>query len=98
MRTCVKYWVFSGIMVIWKVSLELHSRKLGSSAPQMRRIALASSIMMSCWFHTGVLAVRERRGQHAWINALTIALGFLLMNPKRSMYSRMIWWLVLDEV
>jgi hypothetical protein len=72
--TCVRYCVFSGIMVIWNVSLEFVSRKLGSAAPHVLRIALASSIMMS------------------------IAFGFLLMKPKRSMYSLRIWWLVLDDV
>ena len=35
-------------MVIWKVSLELQSKKFGSSAPHVRRTDLASSIMMSC--------------------------------------------------
>ena len=29
---------------------------------------------------------------------MSIAFGFLLMKPKRSMYSLRIWWLVLDDV
>lgn len=35
-------------MVIWNVSFEFVSRKLGSRAPQLRRTDLASSIRMSC--------------------------------------------------
>ena len=39
--------VFSGVMVSWKVSLELHRRKSGIGPPQLFSCALASSIRMS---------------------------------------------------